>query len=67
MKPSIIWLFRSPEGRVISRSAPSANDAANLIGYVLSWDSDLNTLDLVRHGRAEVWTFLGHRETAKCS
>ena len=62
-----IFMFRSPEGVIRSREAESAHHAALKLGRILSWDDELNTLDLVRHGRTEHWTFLGHREKAKRS
>lgn len=64
MKRPTIFLFRSPEGQIKSARGESAHEAAHQIGQVLSWDSDLNTLDIVRHGKTEVWTFIGHREQA---
>lgn len=64
MKRPTIFLFRSPEGQIKSTRGESAHEAAHQIGQVLSWDADLNTLDIVRHGRTEVWAFIGHREQA---
>lgn len=64
MARQITWLFRSPSGRIASARGESAHEAAHQLGQVLSWDGDLNTLDIVRHGKTEVWTFLGHREQA---
>lgn len=64
MKAPTVFLFRSPEGKIESARGESAHDAAHKIGQVLSWDSDLNTLDIVRHGKTEVWAFIGHREQA---
>ena len=59
-----VFLFRSPSGEIRSARGETANDAANLLGQVLSWDADLNTLDLRRQGKTERWTFMGHREQA---
>lgn len=64
MKRPIIFLFRSPSGEIRSARGETAHDAANRLGQLLSWDSDLNTLDIVRHGKTERWTFEGHREQA---
>ncbi len=62
-KPTV-FLFRSPSGEIRSARGQSAHEAAHKIGQVLSWDADLNTLDIVRHGKTEVWAFIGHREQA---
>lgn len=64
MKAPTVFLFRSPEGKIESARGQSAHEAAHMIGQVLSWDADLNTLDIVRHGKTEVWAFIGHREQA---
>ena len=64
MKRPTIFLFRSPSGKIESARGESAHEAASQLGQVLSWDGDLNTLDIVRHGKREVWTFIGHREQA---
>lgn len=59
------FLFRAPSGRIHSAVAETAHQAAQTFGQVLSWDGELNTLDLVRHGKTESWTFEGHREGVK--
>lgn len=64
MKRPTIFLFRSPEGRIEAPRGETAAEAAQKLGQVLSWDGDLNTLDIVRHGKTERWTFEGHREQA---
>lgn len=62
MKAPTVFLFRSPSGEIRSARGETAHDAANRLGQLLSWDSDLNTLDIVRHGKTERWAFEGHRE-----
>lgn len=62
MARQITWLFCSPSGRIASARGETAHEAAHQLGQVLSWDAELDTLDIVRRGKTEVWSFLGHRE-----
>ena len=40
------FLFRRANGQIESLSGETANHALNQIGTVLSWDGDLNTVDV---------------------
>jgi hypothetical protein len=40
------FLWRKEDGKIIRTIGESANNSLNSIGNVLSWDSDLNSVDV---------------------
>jgi hypothetical protein len=62
MKKQTQFIFRRETGRIVYLSGESANHSLNQIGNVLSWDGDMNTVDVrLPSGKTEKLTFQGIR------
>lgn len=62
MKKKTQFIFRRESGQITYLSGESANHSLNQLGNVLSWDGELNTVDvLLPSGKTEKLTFQGIR------
>ena len=62
MRKPIAFLFRRENGKIDSFKGESANHSLNQLGQVLSWDGDMNTVDVrLPSGKIEKLTFTGAR------
>lgn len=62
MKKKPQFIFRRESGQIAYLSGESANHSLNQLGNVLSWDGELNTVDvLLPSGKTEKLTFQGIR------
>jgi len=62
MKKKTQFIFRRESGKIVYLSGESANHSLNQLGNVLSWDGELNTVDVrLPSGKTEKLTFQGIR------
>lgn len=62
MKKQTVFLFRRESGKINSFRGESTNHSLNQLGTVLSWDGDMNTVDVrLPSGRIEKLVFTGTR------
>lgn len=62
MKKQTKFQFRRENGQINSFEGESANHSLNKLGTVLSWDGDMNTVDVrLPSGRTEKIVFVGVR------
>lgn len=62
MKKQTKFQFRRENGQINSFEGETANQSLNKLGTVLSWDGDMNTVDVrLPSGRTEKIVFVGVR------
>lgn len=54
------FLWRSPSGKIVKTVGETANQSLNQLGTPIGWDSDLNSVDVLRpFGKVEKFVLTG--------